>query len=203
MSYTSKFVEDSISILGKIDREKIEKMADILRQTRQSGGRLFILGVGGGAGHASHAVCDFRKLAGIEAYSPCDNVSEITARTNDEGWQTTYSEWLSCSKIRGNDTVLVFSVGGGDAERDISMNLVLAIKAAKKAGACVVGIVGRDGGFTAKSADVCVVIPTVNPQTITAQTEAFQAWVWHLLVTHPKVQTSGMKWETTASFQTN
>lgn len=195
--FASKFLEENATIARKIDPAAIERMAEILSETREHGGRLFLLGVGGGAGHASHAVCDFRKIAGFEAYAPTDNVSELTARVNDEGWETTFVEWLRTSRLRPADAVFVFSVGGGDLERNISPNLVRALRHAKDVGARVVGVVGRDGGYTARVADACVVVPTVNPAHVTAHTEAFQATVWHLLVSHPKLQKNAMKWEST------
>jgi D-sedoheptulose 7-phosphate isomerase len=167
----------------------------LLRDVRQGGGRLFFLGVGGGAGNASHAVNDFRKIAGIEAYTPTDNVSELTARVNDDGWETAYVKWLQISRLRSRDMVFVFSVGGGNVERNISVNLVRALQYAQEVGAKICGVVGRDGGFTAQVADACVVIPVVNHATITPHTEAFQAVVWHLLVSHPDLQVSEMKWE--------
>jgi D-sedoheptulose 7-phosphate isomerase len=168
---------------------------DLLSDVRQSGGRLFILGVGGSAGNASHAVNDFRKIVGLEAYAPTDNVSELTARINDEGWETAYANWLKISRLVARDGVLVFSVGGGDAERNVSVNLVRAIEHAKAVGARVGGIVGRDGGFTAKMADACVIVPTVDPATVTPHSEAFQAVIWHLLVSHPRLQAAPAKWE--------
>ena len=170
-------------------------MIDILVEVRSKGGRLFILGVGGGAGHASHAVNDFRKICGIEAYAPTDNVSELTARINDDGWHTAFANWLKGSRIRKNDAVLVFSVGGGNAEQNISANLVEALKLAKSVGARVIGVVGRDGGYTKKVADACVVVPVVNSASVTPHTEAFQAVVWHGMVSHPKLLASEMKWE--------
>jgi D-sedoheptulose 7-phosphate isomerase len=195
MTYTEQYLCEAAEITKQLDREAIERMVDYLVQTREQGGRLFILGVGGGAGHASHAVCDFRKIAGIEAYSPSDNVSELTARTNDEGWDTTYVNWLRGSRINAKDIVMVLSVGGGDAERNISGNLVCALKGAKQVGAKVCGIVGRDGGYTAKVADACVIVKVANPATVTPHTEAFQAVVWHLLATHPRLKVGEMKWE--------
>jgi len=169
----------------------------LLATVRERGGRLFLLGVGGGAGHASHAVCDFRKICGIEAYSPSDNVSELTARVNDDGWETSYASWLRGSRISAADAVLVFSVGGGDLERNISANLVRALQYTRSIGAAICGVVGRDGGFTARVADACVLVRVPNPATVTAHTEAFQALVWHLLVSHPQLKASEMKWEST------
>ena len=171
-------------------------MVDILAEARGKG-RLFILGVGGGAGNAGHAVNDFRKLCGIEAYAPTDNVSELTARVNDDGWPTSFANWLKGSRIRADDVVLVFSVGGGNAEKNISANIVEALKVAKASGAKVIGVVGRDGGYTKQVADACVVVPTVNPNNVTPHTEAFQAVVWHGMVTHPKLIVNEMKWEST------
>lgn len=196
-TYSSNYLSDAIKIIKLLDTSKIEKIAQLLIETRVKSGRLFVLGVGGGAGHASHAVCDFRKIAGLEAYTPVDNVSEITARTNDEGWDTVFSEWLKGSQLRAEDMLLVFSVGGGNLEKNISSNLVLALEYAHKIGAKIAGIVGRDGGYTAQIADACVIVPTVNPHTITVHTESFQALIWHLLVSHPEVQVGEMKWEST------
>jgi D-sedoheptulose 7-phosphate isomerase len=179
-----------------IDLSEIDRMIDILAEARDKG-RLFILGVGGGAGNAAHAVNDFRKLCGIEAYAPTDNVSELTARVNDDGWSSCYANWLKGSRIRAGDVVLVFSVGGGNAEKNISANIVEALKLANAAGAKVIGVVGRDGGYTKQIAAACVVVPTVNPGNVTPHTEAFQAVVWHGMVTHPKLIVNEMKWEST------
>lgn len=195
--YISTFLDDAITIINKIDRMQIRKMIQILDGIRNSNGRLFILGVGGGAGHASHAVNDFRKIAGIESYAPTDNVSELTARVNDDGWETVFENWLKGSHLTAKDGILVFSVGGGNVEKKISVNLVNALRYAKETGAKIIGIVGLDGGYTAKVADACVIIPTVNEKTITPQTEAFQAVVWHLLVSCPAMQKFEMKWERT------
>lgn len=195
MSFTATYVEEAGQILRDLDQEEIEKMADLLHDVRARNGRLFFLGVGGGAGHASHAVCDFRKIADIEAYSASDNVSELTARTNDDGWDSVYANWLRGSRLRESDLVFVFSVGGGSAERNISANLVRALQYAKEAGAKVCGVVGRDGGFTRKVADACVLVKDLNPSTVTPHTESFQALVWHLLASHPKVKMTEMKWE--------
>ena len=195
--YISAFLDDAISIIKKIDRTQIQKMIQILQDIRKNNGRLFILGVGGGAGHASHAVNDFRKIAGIESYAPTDNVSELTARVNDEGWETVFESWLKGSRLTAKDCILVFSVGGGNAEKKVSVNLVNALRFAKETGAKVIGVVGRDGGYTAKVADACVIIPTMNEKTITPQTEAFQAVVWHLIVSSPSMQKFEMKWEST------
>jgi len=199
VSYVDKYLADASQIIQMLDRNIIKKMVDLIAHTRSRRGRIFILGVGGGAGHASHAVADFRKIAGMEAYTPSDNVSELTARVNDEGWETAYAAWLSGSHLRADDLVFVFSVGGGDLERNISPNLVRALEYARKVGAKIMGVVGRDGGFTAQVADACVIVPTVNPQTITPHTEAFQAMIWHLLVSHPDVQIVAMKWESMQS----
>ena len=182
-------------VARQLDAATIERMALQLAVVRERSGRLFILGVGGSAGNASHAVNDFRKLAGIEAYAPTDNVSELTARTNDEGWPTVFEAWLRVSRLQARDAILVFSVGGGNVERNVSPNLVTALDYAKSVGATVLGIVGRDGGYTARVADVCVVIPTVHPERVTPHSEAFQAIVWHLLVSHPLVQEKATKWE--------
>jgi D-sedoheptulose 7-phosphate isomerase len=199
-TFTADYLREASTIIEQLDQATIERIVDLLVQLRDSEGRLFFLGVGGGAGHASHAVNDFRKIARIEAYSPSDNVSELTARTNDEGWDTVYAAWLAGSRLRRGDMIFVFSVGGGDLERNISANIVRAIDYAKGVGAVVVGVVGRDGGHTARVADACVIVPVVNPGNITPHTESFQALVWHLLVAHPKVQQMPNKWErTTAS----
>jgi D-sedoheptulose 7-phosphate isomerase len=195
MTYTEQYLTEAGEILKQLDRDAVERMVDLLVTVRERGGRLFVLGVGGGAGHASHAVCDFRKIGGMEAYTPSDNVSELTARINDDGWETAYANWLRGSHINTRDLVLVFSVGGGDAQRNISANLVRALQCAKEVGAGVCGVVGRDGGFTAQVADACVLIRVANPQTVTPHTEAFQALVWHLLVSHPRLKAAEMKWE--------
>ena len=197
MSYASQYLREAADILQQLDPGTIERMADLLAEVRARGGRLFILGVGGGAGHAGHAVNDFRKIAGIESYAPSDNVSELTARVNDEGWETAYSEWLKVSRISARDLVLVFSVGGGDPERGVSLNLVRALELARDRGTPIIGIVGRDGGFTARVATAAVIVPTVNAQSVTAHTEAFQAVVWHLLVSHPLLKAAPTKWEST------
>ena len=193
--YIDSYLKDAQIIAGKLDHDEINKMITILKDVRDQKGRLFLIGVGGGAGHASHAVNDFRKLASIEAYTPVDNVSEITARTNDDGFHTIFSNWLLGSNLNEKDAVLVFSVGGGNAEKGVSQNIVEALKLAKEIGAKILGVVGRDGGHTAKVADACVIVPTVNPETVTPQTEAFQAVVWHLIVSHPKFQSQKGKWE--------
>ena len=195
MDFIDQYILDSKSILDKIDRNQISRMVSIINQIRTKNGRLFILGVGGGAGHASHAVNDFRKICGIEAYTPTDNVSEMTARINDDGWGTAYVNWLKGSRLKKEDMIFVFSVGGGDLEKDISVNIVKSLQYAKELGSKICGVVGRDGGYTAKVADACVVIPPVNNETITPHTEGFQAVVWHLLVSHPELQKYDMKWE--------
>jgi D-sedoheptulose 7-phosphate isomerase len=195
MEFTQTFIAEAIEILNKLDVASIEKMADILAQTREQGGRLFTLGVGGSAANASHAVNDFRKIAGIECYAPTDNVSELTARTNDEGWASVFRGWLEGSHLNAKDCVFVFSVGGGNLEKNVSPNLVLALQLAKEVGAKIIGIVGRDGGYTAQVADACAIIPTVNPEHITPHTEAFHSVVHHLLVTHPRVKAAQTKWE--------
>lgn len=195
MSYTSDYLSDASQILSNLDVEAIERMVSFLVALRERGGRLFFLGVGGGAGHASHAVNDFRKIAGIEAYTPTDNVSELTAWVNDEGWESVFINWLKGSRLDADDMVFVFSVGGGDLGRNISPNLVCALQYARERGVSICGVVGRDGGYTAQVADACVVIPPVNPETVTPHTESFQALVWHLLISHPALQRSQMKWE--------
>jgi len=195
MSFSANYLAEAIQILKQIDTDSIEKMVQLLVDLRQQGGRLFIIGVGGGAGHATHAVGDFRKIAGIECYAPTDNVAELTARVNDEGWETTFVEWLKGSHLTSKDMVLVFSVGGGDMERNVSPNLVRALEYARNEKTRIIGVVGRDGGYTSMVADACVVIPTANPKLVTAHTESFQALVWHLLVSHPELKISSMKWE--------
>lgn len=195
--YIKTYFKDCIEIIDRIDREQIIKTSAILKKIQLRQGRLFILGVGGSAGNASHAVNDFRKIAGIESYSPTDNVSELTARVNDDGWETVFVNWLKGSRLNSKDGILVFSVGGGNAEKNVSVNLVMALQYAKDVGASIMGIVGRDGGYAAKVADACVIIPPVNNETITPQTEAFQAVVWHLLVSSPDMKKYEMKWEST------
>jgi len=195
MTYTEQYFHEAITVIEGIDQGTIERMAELLAEVRQAGGRVFFLGVGGGAGHASHAVNDFRKIAGIEAFTPTDNVSELTARINDDGWDTAYANWLQESHLKPTDMVFVFSVGGGDVDRNISVILVRALQYAKQVGAKVCGVVGRNGGYTAQVADVCVLIPVVNAATVTPHTESFQAMVWHLLASHPKLRASEMKWE--------
>jgi D-sedoheptulose 7-phosphate isomerase len=195
MSYTAQYFAEATKILSLLDQSAVERTADLLLELRERSGRLFLLGVGGGAGHASHAVCDFRKIAQIEAYAPSDNVSELTARVNDEGWDTCYANWLRGSRLSKEDMVFVFSVGGGDAKNNISANLVRALEHAQEVGATICGVVGRDGGYTARVADLCVLVPVVNPSGITPHTESFQAMIWHLLVSHPKLRVAEMKWE--------
>jgi D-sedoheptulose 7-phosphate isomerase len=196
-TYSKQHLAEAIKIIELIDDSAIEKMANILFMTRENNGRLFILGVGGSAGNASHAVNDFRKIVGIESYAPTDNVSELTARTNDEGWDTIFSEWLKTSKLNSNDTLFVLSVGGGNLEKNISPNLVKAVVYAKEKNASIIGIVGRDGGFTATMANAAIIVPTVNPDNITPHSEAFQAVIWHLLVSHPLLKIKQTKWEST------
>ena len=195
MEFVARYLDEVTQVASRLDRDAIGRLIDLLVDVRERGGRLFILGVGGSAGNASHAVNDFRKIVGMEAYTPTDNVSELTARINDDGWDTAYANWLKGSRLGERDCVLVLSVGGGDAERNVSTNLVRAIEYARSVGARVAGVVGRNGGFTAKMADACVIVPTVNPETVTPHTEAFQAVLWHLLVSHPRLQKAPMKWE--------
>ncbi len=197
MSFSKQFLAEVQQVTAQLNEAAIEKCVDELAAVRNRGGRLFILGVGGSAANASHAVNDFRKICGFEAYAPTDNVSELTARTNDDGWATIFAEWLKGSRINAKDGLLIFSVGGGNLEKNVSPNLVSAIQLAKKAGASIVGIVGRDGGYTAKEATACVIVPTVNPTHVTPHSEAFQAVVWHLLVSHPKLKVGQTKWEST------
>jgi D-sedoheptulose 7-phosphate isomerase len=197
MSYTTDYIAEARQVLDRLDAAAIDRVVALLVALRQRGGRLFILGVGGSAGNASHAVNDFRKICGIESYTPTDNVSELTARVNDDGWETAFANWLRVSRLAKQDMVLVFSVGGGDLERNISPNLVRALELAKQVGATVAGVVGRDGGYTAKVADACVIVPTIRGETVTPHAEAFQAVVWHLLVSHPLLQAAPMKWEST------
>ncbi len=197
MSFTKQFLAEVQQVTAQLNEAAIEKCADELAAIRSRGGRLFILGVGGSAGNAGHAVNDFRKICGFEAYAPTDNVSELTARTNDEGWATVFSEWLKGSRINAKDGLLIFSVGGGNLEKNVSPNLVSAIQLAKSVGASVIGIVGRDGGYTAKEATACVIVPTVNPTHVTPHSEAFQAVIWHLFVSHPKLKVAQTKWEST------
>lgn len=197
MSFAARYLAEAAQIVERLDRVAIDAVAKLLADTRARGGRLFVLGVGGSAANASHAVNDFRKLAGIEAYAPTDNVAELTARTNDEGWASVFAGWLRVSRLGTDDLVLVFSVGGGDAERNVSANLVAALDYARSAGARIAGVVGRDGGHTARLADACVIIPTVNADRVTPHTEAFQAVVWHLLVSDPRLKAAPTKWEST------
>ena len=197
MTYTQQHLEEASRIIAELDTSAIESMAELLAKVREDGGRLFFLGVGGSAGNCSHAVNDFRKIVGLESYAPTDNVSELTARTNDEGWDTVFVEWLKTSRLGPKDAVFVFSVGGGNLEKNVSPNLVKALQHARDVGARITGVVGRDGGFTATVADVCLVVPTVNPQTITPHSEAFQAVIWHLLVSHPVLKARQTKWEST------
>jgi len=197
MSFTKQFLAEVQQVTAQLDEAAVEKCADELAAIRERGGRLFILGVGGSAGNAGHAVNDFRKICGFEAYAPTDNVSELTARTNDEGWPTIFAEWLKGSRLGAKDGLLIFSVGGGNLEKNVSPNLVNAIQLAKKVGASVIGIVGRDGGYTAQQATACVIVPTVNPAHVTPHSEAFQAVIWHLFVSHPKLKVSQTKWEST------
>ena len=195
MSFTEIYLQESAEILRRLDAAAIEKVASLLAKVKADGGRVFFLGVGGSAANCSHAVNDFRKLAGIECYAPTDNVAELTARTNDEGWASVFTGWLQVSRLSPRDALFILSVGGGDAERNISPNLVSAIKLAREVGARVAGVVGRDGGYTAREADACVIVPTVNPATITPHSEAFQALIWHLLVSHPLLRENQTKWE--------
>ena len=198
MSYARQHLDESKRVIDGFDTEAIEKIADILHATRERGGRLFFLGVGGSAANCSHAVNDFRKIAGFEAYAPTDNVSELTARTNDEGWASVFVEWLRGSRLRKDDCLFIFSVGGGNVEKNISPNLVHALELGREVGASIVGVVGRDGGYTKQVADACVLVPTVNDSNITPHAEAFQAVIWHLLVSHPKLKKVQTKWESTA-----
>jgi D-sedoheptulose 7-phosphate isomerase len=197
MSFTKQFLAEVQQVTAQLNEAAIEKCADELAAVRNRGGRLFILGVGGSAGNAGHAVNDFRKICGFEAYAPTDNVSELTARTNDEGWPTIFAEWLKGSRLGAKDGLLIFSVGGGNLEKNVSPNLVNAIQLAKQVGASVIGIVGRDGGYTAKEATACVIVPTVNPAHVTPHSEAFQGVIWHLFVSHPKLKVAQTKWEST------
>jgi D-sedoheptulose 7-phosphate isomerase len=194
-TFAESFLHDTVAVLERLDRAQVEAVVDVLAETRARGGRLFLCGSGGGAGHASHAACDFRKLCDIESYAVSDNVSELTARINDEGWAASYADWLRASRLRDEDCVFVFSVGGGDVERHISVNLVEAMRLARERGASITGIVGRDGGALARLADACVVIPTVDAELVTPQTEGLQAVMWHLIVSHPKLAANAAKWE--------
>jgi D-sedoheptulose 7-phosphate isomerase len=200
--YTIDFITESKTILDRLQPEQIDRLAELIAEVARGQGRLFFLGAGGGAGHAGHAVNDFRKIANIECYAPTDNVSELTARINDDGFDTSYANWLKVSRISKRDGVFVFSVGGGNEEKNISVSLVRAVQLAKSVGAKIMGVVGRDGGFTARNADACIVIPSINPQTVTPQVESFQAFVWHLLVSHPLIAKNAMKWESTQAAET-
>tara|TARA_Y100000996_G_scaffold371210_1_gene319323 strand:- start:641 stop:1252 length:612 start_codon:yes stop_codon:yes gene_type:complete len=195
MNFIHEYFQEAQTIIENINRDEIFSMISLIKQTRKKNGRLFILGVGGGAGHASHAVNDFRKICGIESYTPTDNVSELTARVNDDGWDTAYVNWLKISKLKKNDLIMVFSVGGGNLKKNISVNILRSLEYAKEKKVKICGVVGKDGGYTAEVADACVIIPPVNPKTITPQTEAFQAVIWHLIVSHPDLQKYEMKWE--------
>jgi D-sedoheptulose 7-phosphate isomerase len=194
-TFSQQFLAEAAEILHRLDTAVIDRAVELLAATRENNGRLFILGVGGSAANASHAVNDFRKIAGIEAYAPTDNVSELTARTNDEGWAGVFENWLRVSRLRSQDAILVFSVGGGNMEKQVSPNIVAALQFARQVGSKIIGIVGRDGGFTAQVADACVLIPTVNPVNVTPHAEAFQAVVWHLMVSHPSLKACETKWE--------
>jgi D-sedoheptulose 7-phosphate isomerase len=195
MNFSTQFLSEVQQVTAQLDVSAIESLAILLAKIRDSGGRLFVLGVGGSAANASHAVNDFRKIAGLEAYAPTDNVSELTARTNDEGWATVFEKWLQVSRLQSRDGILVLSVGGGNLDKQVSPNLVAALEYARSVGAKILGIVGRDGGHTSKLADACVIIPTVNPSHVTPHSEAFQAVIWHLLVSHPAVKTQQTRWE--------
>ena len=195
MEYVTRYFREVAQVAEQIDKAAVDRLVELLVRVRDGGGRLFILGVGGSAGNAGHAVNDFRKIAHFEAYAPTDNVSELTARINDDGWETSFSNWLKGSRLGASDALLIFSVGGGDPDRNVSMNLVRAMDYAREVGAKITGIVGRDGGYTAKVADVAVVVPTITPETVTAHSESFQAVVWHLLVSDPRLQAAPMKWE--------
>ena len=195
MTFSQKYLNECIEICNKIDAHEIEKMASLINSIRDNSGRIFFLGVGGGAGHAGHAVYDFRKICSIESYAPTDNVSELTARVNDDGWDTCYVNWLKGSKLCDKDLLFVFSVGGGNLEKNISVNILKSLQLGTEIGAKICGVVGRDGGYTAQVADACIVVPTVNEANITPHTEAFQAVVWHLLVAHPILLANEMKWE--------
>ena len=194
MTYSKQHLDESVEITKAIDPTVIENIVDLLADVKLTGGRLFVLGFGGSAANAGHAVNDFRKLAGIETYAPTDNVAELTARTNDEGWQTVFSGWLKVSKLNSKDCLFILSVGGGNKEKNVSPNLIEAIDLAKSVGARVTGIVGRDGGYTAQNSDVCLVVPTVNPSTVTPHSESFQTVIWHLMVCHPKLKSNPTKW---------
>ncbi len=199
MSFSEQFLTESKAVIDQLDTATIERAVELLAEVKANEGRLFILGVGGSAANASHAVNDFRKIVGIETYAPTDNVSELTARTNDEGWSTVFEAWLQVSHLKANDALLILSVGGGNLEKNVSPNLVKAMQYAKQIGSKVIGIIGRDGGYTATVADACILIPTVNTDNITPHAEAFQAVVWHLMVSHPKLKAVQTKWETVAA----
>ena len=195
MNFSQKYLNEVNQIIDRLDEKKIEKLVDLINEIKLNDGRIFFLGVGGSAGNCSHAVNDFRKIVGVECYAPTDNVSELTARTNDEGWKTIFVEWLRVSKLTNKDLIFIFSVGGGSLEKNISVNLVEAIKYGKSLGSRITGVVGKDGGYTAQNSDTCIIIPIVNDQNITPHTEAFQAVIWHLIVSHPKLKTNQTKWE--------
>jgi D-sedoheptulose 7-phosphate isomerase len=195
MDYTSVYLSEVAALAAHLNTTVIDRMISLLHEVRARGGRLFFLGVGGGAGHAGHAVNDFRKIAGMECYTPTDNVSELTARINDDGWETCYANWLRGSRLSSRDAVFIFSVGGGSVERHISTNLVASLNLAREAGARILGVVGRDGGYTAQLADACLIVPTLSPETVTPHTEEFQAVIWHLIVSHPRLRANPMKWE--------
>ena len=195
MSYAETYLQEATKIISGIETSKVDEMVDLLKEVRSNGGRIFFIGVGGGAANASHATNDFRKIAGIEAYAVTDNVSELTARTNDDGWEAVFVEWLKGSRLKPEDMVFVFSVGGGSSEKNISKNIVKALDYAESVGSSICGIVGRDGGYTARMADACIIVPTVNSSTVTPHTESFQAVLWHLLVSHPEIAAYEMKWE--------
>ena len=197
--YINIYLKEVLKITSKIDKAEIEKMINVILKVKKNEGRIFMLGVGGSAGNASHAVNDFRKIAGIECYTPTDNVSELTARVNDDGWDSSFVNWLKGSRLNSSDCIFIFSVGGGNLEKNVSVNIVNSLKYAKETGSSIIGIVGKDGGYTAKVADACVIIPVVNPETITPHSEAFQATIWHLLVTHPAIKENEMKWESVDS----
>tara|TARA_B100002019_G_scaffold276367_1_gene275109 strand:+ start:1568 stop:2167 length:600 start_codon:yes stop_codon:yes gene_type:complete len=195
MNFSQKYLNEANQIIDRLDEKKIEKLVDLINEIKLNNGRIFFLGVGGSAGNCSHAVNDFRKIVGVECYAPTDNVSELTARINDEGWKTIFVEWLKISKLTNKDLIFIFSVGGGSLEKNISVNLVEAIKYGKSVGSRITGVVGKNGGYTAQNSDTCIIIPIVNDQNITPHTEAFQAVIWHLIVSHPKLKTNQTKWE--------
>ena len=203
MEHVEKYLQMASRIIDKVDRSQVTQMIEVLIEIKKKHGRIFFLGVGGSAANASHAVNDFRKICGFEAYTPVDNVSELTARTNDDGWETVFVNWLRQSKLRSEDAIFVFSVGGGDLDKNVSPNIVRAVQYAKEVKARVLGIVGRNGGYTALHADACVIIPPLDNETITPHTEAFQAVIWHLLVSHPELKQNEMKWESVAKGEKN